>query len=198
MFINMATKVRHKHRQSGLSLIELVMFIMIVSVGIVGILSVMNVTSQHSADPQLRKQALAVAEALLEEVQMMPFTDCDPDGYDPGVVCPMPESAGAEPAYGAQPQAETRGSLLAPFDNVNDYDGFSLAGGAGDIGGSGVVTVPAGYSASVSVTGDGGLGPPGRLIAAADALRITVTVAYGSDSIVLEGYRTRYAPDVMP
>jgi MSHA pilin protein MshD len=200
MFISTVGRVKHKHRQSGISLIELVMFIMIVSVGIVGILSVMNVTSQHSADPQLRKQALAVAEALLGEVQLMPFTDCDPDGYDPDVACPMPEAMGAEPAYAAQSQPETRGSLVAPFDNVNDYHGFTLAGGGSDIGSSGAVVVPAGYSASVSVTQDAGLGLSGSPLAAADVLRIAVTVSYnsGSDSVVLESYRTRYAPNAMP
>jgi MSHA pilin protein MshD len=204
MFISTVGHVKHKHRQSGISLIELVMFIMIVSVGIVGILSVMNVTSQHSADPQLRKQALAVAEALLEEVQMMPFTDCDPEGYDPDAVCPTPgsvvEGMGLEFAYAAQSQDETRGSLIAPFDNVNDYNDFTLAGGEGDIGSSGAVIVPTGYDAEVRVTEDGGLGPAGGLIAAADALRIEVTVKYNNnnDSIVLEGYRTRYAPNAMP
>lgn len=200
MFISTVSRFKHKHRQSGISLIELVMFIMIVSVGIVGILSVINVTAKSSADPQLRKQALAVAEALLEEVRLMPFTVCDPDGYDPDVACPMPESSGAEPAYGAQSQPETRGSLIAPFDNVNDYHLYPLPGGGGDIGSSGAVIVPAGFDAGVRVTEDGGLGPAGGLITAADALRIAVTVTYngGNDSIVVEGYRTRYAPNAMP
>jgi MSHA pilin protein MshD len=200
MFISTVSRFKRKHRQLGISLIELVMFIMIVSVGVVGILSVINVTAKSSADPQLRKQALAVAEALLEEVQLMPFTDCDPEGYDPDAACTTLESIGFELAYAAQPANETRGSLIAPFDNVNDYHGFPLPGGGGDIGSSGVVIVPAGYNASVSVTPDGGLGPAAGLIAAADALRIAVTVTYnsGNDSIVLEGYRTRYAPNAMP
>ncbi len=189
MFISMAGKVR----QSGISLIELVMFIVIVSVGIVGILSVMNVTSKSSADPQLRKQALAVAEALLEEVELMPFTDCDPDGYNPPAACSQPEAMGPE-------SGELRGSLTTPFDNVNDYAGFTLAGGGTDIGSSAGVTVPAGYSAAVSVTQDNAFGPGGGTLAAADVLRIAVTVTYnsGRDSIVLEGYRTRYAPTAMP
>lgn len=55
-------------RQAGITLIELVLYIVIVSVGIAGILSVMNVTTQHSADPMVRKQALAAAESLLEEI----------------------------------------------------------------------------------------------------------------------------------
>lgn len=193
MFISTVGPVRRQRRQSGISLIELVMFIVIVSVGVVGILSVMNVTSKSSADPQLRKQALAVAEALLEEVQLMPFTDCDPDEYDPATAaCTLTESMGPE-------AGETRGSLSAPFDNVNDYHGFNtVTDGISDIGNSGTVTIPAGYSATISVAEDGGLGPAGS-IAAANALRIAVTVTYNtSDTIVLEGYRTRYAPNAMP
>ena len=179
-------------RQSGISLIELVMFIVIVSVGVVGILSVMNVTTKSSADPQLRKQALAVAEALLEEVQLMPFTDCDPDGYNPPAACSQAEAMGPE-------TGETRGALATPFDNVNDYNGFPLAGGGADIGSSTTVTVPAGYSASVSVTPDNAF-PAVAPLGAANVLRIAVTVTYnnGGDSIVLEGYRTRYAPNAMP
>ena len=30
-------------------------------------------------DPALRRQALAIAESVLDEVQLMPFTFCDPD-----------------------------------------------------------------------------------------------------------------------
>ncbi len=59
-----------EYRQKGISLIELIMFIVIVSVGIAGILSVMNVTTKASADPLLRKQALAIAESLLEEIDV--------------------------------------------------------------------------------------------------------------------------------
>ena len=70
---------RYQDRQLGISLIELIMFMVIVSVGLVGILSVMNITSRASADPMLRKQAIAIAESLLEEITLQPFTFCDPD-----------------------------------------------------------------------------------------------------------------------
>ena len=66
-------------RQRGISLVELIMFIVIISVALTGILLVMNQTTAHSADPMIRKQALAIAESILEEVELMPFTYCDPD-----------------------------------------------------------------------------------------------------------------------
>lgn len=175
---------------TGLSLIELVIFIVIVSVAVVGILAALNLAAQHSADPLPRKQALAIAEALLEEVALMPFTDCDPDFYDPVAKTCAP---GGTETMGPE-TGEVRGSLTTPFDNVNDYNNFSLAGGGSDIGG--MVSVPAGYSAAVAVAQDAAFGPAGSPLPAADALRITVTVTYnnGSDSLTLAGYRTRYEP----
>lgn len=182
--------------QHGISLIELILFIVVVGVGITGILSVMNVTVRASADPLQRKQALAIAEALLAEVSQMPFTNCDPDGYVSETACTQSEGMGPE----AGPPAESRGGLAAPFDNVNDYDGFVLAPGDGDIGNSAMVTVPAGYQAAVAVVADGTLGAGAATLPAGDALRISVNVTFnnGTDNIVLEGYRTRYAPNGMP
>lgn len=175
---------------TGLTLIELVIFIVIVSVAVVGILAALNLAARHSADPLPRKQALAIAEALLEEVTLMPFTDCDPDSYEPVAKTCAP--GGAE-TMGPE-TGEARGSLTTPFDNVNDYNNFSLAGGGSDIGG--MVTVPAGYSATVAVAQDAAFGKAGSPLPAADVLRITVTVTYnnGSDSLTLAGYRTRYEP----
>lgn len=61
-------------RQRGASLIELIMFIMIISIALAGILLVMDVTTAHSADALVRKQALVVAEGLLEEIESRPFS----------------------------------------------------------------------------------------------------------------------------
>ncbi len=174
------------HRQRGLTLIELIMFIVIVGVALAGILTVFNVTTRSSTDPMIRKQMLAIAEAVLEEVQLQPFTLCDPD--DPNAAtatnpggCTTPEAIGPE-------AGETRGSATTPFDNVNDYNGLagittSITGGA----------MPSGYSAAVSVAQDALNG-----IVATDSLRITVTVTHGTDSLALEGYRTRHSPNLLP
>ena len=200
--------LRCGRRQAGISFIELIMFIVIVSLGIAGILSVLNLTAQKSADPMVRKQMLAIAEALLEEVELMPFTYCDPGDANA-------TTAGAALVGGANcqatveaigPEGETRYSAVTPFDNVNDYHGFdtNTATPSGIWDASGTLAGPAGYRAQVSVSAQV-LGPVGLQVAATDgngapqSLRISVTVTGpGGGSIVLDGYRTRYAPNAVP
>jgi len=74
------------HRVHGLSLIELIMFIVIIGAAVAGIIAVISRTTQSSADPVIRKQALSIAEAMLEEVRLQPFTLCDADDPSGGVV----------------------------------------------------------------------------------------------------------------
>ena len=68
--------------QQGISLIELIMFIVIVSVALAGIMLVMNTTTRYSADPLLHKQALTIAESLLEEIELKGFTSGGYSGAD--------------------------------------------------------------------------------------------------------------------
>jgi MSHA pilin protein MshD len=175
--------------QRGFTLIELIIFIVIVSAALAGVLSVLTQSTARSADPQLRRQALAIAESLLEEVQLMPFTFCDPD--DPAVDTAA-SAAGCTTSEVMGPEGETR-SGATQFDNVNDYHGYAMASPPGirDITGAAVPGLGA-YSASVVVQA----AALGNIPAAGDALRITVTVnGPGSTQVSLEGWRTRYAPN---
>jgi MSHA pilin protein MshD len=197
--------IAERSSQRGISLIELIMFIMIVSVALAGILLVMNVTTKSSADPLVHKQALAIAEAMLEEIELMPSTYCDPD--DPAAAlptttstaaCAKVENIGPEAAFGAQTSNETR---YGPsyFDNVNDYDGFTMAPGAlRDI--TGTAVGPAGYGVVVAITPSGmpAVGASAA-IANTESLLVNVTVT-GPDNlpVVLEGIRTRYSPNSVP
>jgi MSHA pilin protein MshD len=187
--------LRAQRRQSGLTLVELIVFVVIISVGLAGILGVLNFASAKSADPLIRKQALAVAEALLEEVSLMPFTYCDPD--DPAAAtatstagCATPESLTSPGPEAAQ--GESRYSTTAPFDNVNDYHGFTMSG-IRDLTGAAMPGLGE-YTASVTVS-RGGLGVANP----DDVALIAVTVTGpGSESVTLHGYRTRHAPSATP
>lgn len=177
----------------GFTLVELVLFIVVVGVGVAGTLKAFDYAARDSADPLVRKQALAIAESLLQEIQQMPFTYCDPD--DPAVstatsaaACAVSEAAGPE-------AGETRFSAATPFDNVNDYNGYDSAleapPGIKDITGAAIAGLAA-YNAAVTVAPVAFNG-----IAAADALLITVTVTGPANTtVVVNGYRTRYAPNL--
>jgi MSHA pilin protein MshD len=203
MFTRSMTR-RYRYSQSGISLIELIMFMVIVGVGLAGILSVMNVTTKASADPMLRKQAAAIAESMLEEIALQPFTYCDPDDANAATAtgafagptgCDATvEVLGQEPLAGIP---ETR--YAEPFfDNVSDYHGFSMPAGIVDITNAPIAGLGA-YTAGVTITPVGtalfGLAPANN----GDALQIDVRVQSGANvDVTLTGYRFRYAPTITP
>jgi len=184
-------------RQCGLSLIELVVFIVIVSVSIAGIFLVLNKVTRTSADPVARKQALAIAESLLEEIELMPFTYCDTNDANVATATGAFVGAGgcATTVQGLVPTGgETRYSTTSPFDNVGDYGGFTMNSGNGgikDITGAVFAALNA-YSASVTVVQEAF----GGITNSTASLRITVTVTGpGNTTVTLDGYRTQYAPN---
>ncbi len=67
-------------RQAVTTLIELVIAIVIVSIAVSAVLMVMSMNVGYSADPMIRYQAVAIAEAYLEEISLKSFAD--PDGVD--------------------------------------------------------------------------------------------------------------------
>jgi len=184
-------------KQRGISLIELIMFIVIVSVALAGILLVMNVTTKNSADPLIHKQAIAIAESLLEEVELMPFTWCDPNDVNAAsavsaasCTAGLDQNKGGAALTSATPNTETRYSTSDPFDNVADYGNFSMAAGAiMDITNNNIGLTR--YKTDIAINRNALSGLP-----ADAALLITVTVT-GPDNlpVVLEGIRTRYSPN---
>ena len=181
-------------RVAGLSLIELIMFIVVVGIALAAVMSVFVQATNASADPQLRRQALAIAESLLEEIELQAFTYCDPDSPNASTAANAAAcGAGQSEAFGPDSNtgvAESRyGTTL--FDNVNDYNGFAMSG-IRDITNAAVPGL-AGFNVSVTVA-PGGLGSIG--ITTGNAVVITVTVTGpNSTSVSLQGYRTRHAPN---
>jgi len=200
-------------RQRGVTLVEMILFMVIIGVALAGIVGVMALTTGQSADPVRRKQALILAEGLLEEVERANFSYCDP--FDPNAAgvarsadCTIPEAWGQT---GGEPSTSGR-----PYDNVNDYvSAAGTANAAFDVGGkladaNGNVLNLAGYSAKVTIT-PVVLGPDGAQVGANnpsagvstgnsadnEALQITVTITYDGQTLTLDGYRTRYAPNAL-
>lgn len=186
-------------RQRGVTLVELIMFMVIVSIALAGILQVMRMTTANSADPLRRKQALMIAEALLEEVSQAGFTYCDPRSSNAGEAqatadCTLKEDFGNE--------GDAAGGYQRPYDNVNDYvaaaDTATAAFDNADKVLSDALGRPldvSGYSATVAI-GPAALGDIAAGAGAdSDALRVRVVVSFGGDDpVTLDGYRARYAP----
>lgn len=146
-------------KQRGVTLIELIVFIVIISVGLAGILGVMNVTTRASADPLARKQAVALAEAVLDEVLSKNY--CDPDLVPPSCVV-------------------SREGARGLYDDIADYDGQSIAG---DVTlGADPVAALASYTATITVAAPAAVS--GVLMR-----RIAVTVTGGAQAVTLFGYR---------
>ena len=186
--IERMSALHRRQRERGLTLIELLLFVVVVGIALSAMLKVFVTATASSTDPMIRRQQLAIAESLLREVELMPFTWCDPT--DANVETATSASGCASLAESSGPEAgQTRYGPVNFFNNVNDYAGFSMSG-IRDVTNTAVAGL-SGYSASVAVTG-----ATLDNITAADALKITVTVtAPDNSTISLQGWRTRYAPN---
>lgn len=191
--------------QRGLSLVELIVAIVVIGVAVVGVLGAISMASRASADPMIQKQALAIAEAVLEEVELQPFTYCDPDDANAATALSAvvnPATDCATTVEGSGPEGEDRYSTTTPFDNVNDYNGFDS--GTASLTGirninSDLITGLDGYRVTIGVAGQplGGVGDDGN--GKPQSLLIAVTVTGpGSTTVTLHGYRLRYAPNALP
>lgn len=154
---------RQRHR--GFTLIELIIFIVVVGAGLAGILSVFNNSIKSSADPLIRKQTMAIAESLLEEIVQKEF---------------------AKPA-GSSVVGFSGGGSRTLYDCVDDYNGYTAAS---IVDASGTVAGPAGYSiaapgVTVAITTIPGGG-------AVSVKLITVPVTGPQGVVSVTGYRGNY------
>jgi MSHA pilin protein MshD len=142
-------------RQAGFTLIELIVFIVVVAVGLVGILTVMNVSVRASADPMQRKQTLAIAESLMEEILLKEF---------------------------ANPVGGDTGSTRALFDDVDQYAGYTTTGGMKDVSGAAIGGLSSYNVTAVAVTGTTAL--TGLTAANAKQVSVTVTGPGGAITLI--------------
>jgi MSHA pilin protein MshD len=149
-------------RQAGMTLVELVITIVIIGIAAAALFSAMAAITGRSADPLLRQQSLAVAEAYLEEVLLQPFLD------PTGAVCP------AAPAGRAN------------FDNVCDYNGLNDEGARNAFGQA--IAALASYRVQVTVSPRAWAGLPASRVL---YVEVTSTDPAGQ-ALVLGAYRTCY------
>jgi MSHA pilin protein MshD len=144
----------------GFTLVEMILAIVILGVGLAGVLLAFSVAVRGSADPVIHAQMRAIAEELIEEIELKPYTG----------------TAGSH-----------TGCARDTYTSVADYNGYSTTslGTVCSIDGN---PIPAlnGYTVSVSVS-------TSTLDGIGAARRIVVTVAHGSETLQLVGYRTDWA-----
>lgn len=161
------------NQQRGASMIELILFIVIMSIALAGILLVMDTVTGRSADTLVRKQALAIADSLLEEVELQDFISAS----SASATCPHNQVTTANRASG--------------YHIVCDYNGYTMPAGITDVNGNAVPGLGS-YNATVAVAGVA-LGSGAATIAAGSAVQITVTVNDPQNNQVqISGYRTAY------
>jgi len=153
----------------GFTLIEVVVLIVVIGIAMAGVLLIFQNTVGRSADPQISKQSLAIAEAMLDEILLTAYVNDGP------------------PASGKRED----------FNEVSDYAGYSTTG-VKDIKDVAVPGLDL-YDVLVAVatqTLSGSSTPPPAVPDVTESKRVTVTVTYRptNTSVSLDGYRLKYAP----
>ena len=151
-------------RQSGFTFVELVISLAVLGIAVVGVLLVFTQTVTRSADPMLREQALAIAEAYLEEVISKHYDDPD----------------GGEQFTGGPEAGESR----ATYDDIWDYHGLSGAPTRPDGSNAGLTNLSS-YNVAVQVSN--------TTLNGVNAARVDVNVSHPSGiGVSLDSYRTDY------
>jgi len=163
-------------RCRGVTLVEVIVFILIVSIALGAIVNLLALATARSGDPLVRRQSLAVGEALVREIDAVPYHL--KEAYNP---------TGPNDAIGPE-AGEARSGASLPFDNPNDYSGYSETGVVTPDGTaiSGLGTYSASVSASQQALGGIPLGS-GLLVS------VTVTAPSG-EPVTITSFRSMYAP----
>lgn len=116
--------MNRRPRQHGFTLIEMIVAIVILGVGLAGVMLAFSTAIGRSADPVIHQQMLAIAEEMIEEVQLKPFA----------------AAANSAPA----------GCARDTYNDVLDYNGYTTSGQICTVDGV-AVSALSGYSLSVTV-----------------------------------------------
>ena len=113
-----------RRHQAGFTLVEMIVAIVILGIGLAGVAVAFSVAIGRSADPVINQQLLAIAEEMIEEVQLKPYT----------------AAANTAPA----------GCARDTYNDVSDYNGYASSGQICTVDGV-AVSALSGYSVSVGV-----------------------------------------------
>jgi MSHA pilin protein MshD len=119
----MSNKPKHQ-QQRGFTLIEMVLAIVVLGVGLAGVLIAFSTVTRGSADPVVAQQMLAIAEEMMEEIQLKP--------------------------YAVAPNAAPAACARNTWNDVLDYNGYATSGQVCTIDGTAIPSL-AGYSVQVTV-----------------------------------------------
>lgn len=160
-------------RSRGLSLVELIIFIVVVTVALAGVLSVLQISTRYSADPLMRKEALALSEAMMDEILSKDYQN---DPADPGNTSATLGCTVNTPNPTCLPNVP---ALRANYNDVDDFNGWNSP--PAQMSGVGVAA-PLPCISTVLVAAPAPLGGvTGKLI--------TVTTTCGAETVALQGFR---------
>lgn len=172
-------------KSRGFTLIETVMVIIIVGIAVAAIGTQFATNVARSHEPLLRQQALAVANAYMDEILKKRWNSATPTGGGCVVTgsgnCTTPGApAAAAPGDDGQSRAD--------FDDVDDY--FNIDEAPTDSEGG---AMPGYANFNVTVTADNPVDATWNGIDRLDVLQIDVIVSTpGGESIALTAYRVNY------
>lgn len=106
----------------GFTLVEMILAVVIIGIGVAGLMMAFSSTVKNSSDPVVNKQLLAIAEEMIEEVELQPFNSC------------IPKSG--------------TGCARAGFTRISDYNGYKTTNQICDIDGMAIAALT-GYSVGV-------------------------------------------------
>lgn len=164
-------------RKRGFTLIELIMYILIVGVALTGVLSSFQTATAHSSDPMLRKQAMTVAEMMLEQILAKSYQNDLSDFSNSS------STAGCTPTTTITCRANTPADL-PNYNDVLDYNGWDQ---------NAVYQQDSSQNTVLGATYNVKVGVSNGVMNGVAVRKITVTVSGGSsDPVTLVGYRASY------
>jgi MSHA pilin protein MshD len=158
---------------AGFTLFEIIAFIVIIAVAFTGIATLYVNAVRGSSNPLAQKQVIAIAESMMDEILLLPFSN-PPTGVNCG---------------GAPNQDRTQ------CDDVSDYDGYNTAlqtpTGIKTVEGTAIAAL-SGYNVQVTVAPTAFTAATPN-IALADSKLITVTATGPNGvSFTLDGWKFNY------